>query len=107
MLLVLTSVGLLGIVAYKTMWSGEGDSKTPNSITETLNQRIDNGYRFRDITYTNQIDLAHPDVINNQFYHQGSLAMDRGDNAVPRQYVQLYPGCSEITQLTLREHLYL
>jgi len=99
-------MGLLGIVAYKTMWAG-GTDKTPNSITETLNQRIDNGYRFRDITYTNQIDLKHPDVTNNQFYHQGSLVMDRGDNGIPRQYTQLYPGCSEITQLTLHEHLYL
>ena len=99
-------MGLLGVVAYKTMWV-EGDTKSSGSITDTLNQRIDNGYRFRDVTYTNQIDLQHPDVVNNKFYYQGSLAQDRGDNGVPRQYTQLYPGCSEITQLTLHEHLFL
>lgn len=106
MLLVLASMGLLSLVAYKTMWTGT-DTKTPSSITETLNQKIDNGYRFRDITYTTQIDLKHPDVTNNRFYYQGSLTRDRGDNGVPRQYAQLYPGCSEITQLTLHEHLFL
>ncbi len=61
MLLVLASMGLLSLVAYKTMWTGT-DTKTPSSITETLNQKIDNGYRFRDITYTTQIDLKHPDI---------------------------------------------
>ena len=105
MLLILASVGLLGAVAYQAMWGTE--SKTSGSVTEILNQRIDNGYRFRDVTYTNQIDLLHPDVTNNKMYSQGALVQDRGDNGIPRQYTQLYPGCSEITQLTMHEHLLL
>lgn len=104
MLLAITSLGLIAAVIYSAYFTG---SVSPSTVTGKLNDRIDNGYRFRDITYTDKIDLSHPDVKNNQFYYQGSFAADRGNNGVPRQYSQLYPGVSEITQYTLRDHLFL
>lgn len=103
MLLTLASAFLFGLVGYSVIYPGS----LPGSLTNALNEKINNGYRFRDVTYTNQIDLMHPDVRNNGFYHQGSFAVDRGDNGVPRQYTQLHPGSSEITQFTLAQHLYV
>lgn len=105
MLLLAASLGLLSLVGYTVYYKPR--TTTSKSLTEKLNARIDNGERFRDITYTNTIDIAHPDVKNNSFYFGGSFASDRGDNGIPRQYCQLYPGSSEITQVALMEHLYL
>lgn len=107
MLLVLASVGLLGVVAYSSMGSTTVKSVSGSSVTDALNKEIDNGYRFRDVTYTDKIDLSHPDVKNNSFFFQQSLAQDRGNNGIPRQYIQLYPGSSEITQFSIRENLYV
>ena len=106
MLLALLSVGLLGAVAYNVIGGG-GSGTTVVGTTGVLNGKIDNGDRFRDITYTDKIEIFHPDVKNNGFYYQESFASDRGNNGIPRQYAQLYPGSSEITQYTLREHLFL
>lgn len=105
MLLLVASIGLLSLVGYNVYY--KPSSAAINNLTEKLNTRIDNGYRFRDVTYTDKVDIAHPDVRNNVFYLTGSFAGDRGDNGVPRQYCQLYPGTSEITQVALREHLFL
>lgn len=108
MLLSLVSMGLLGAVAYKTMYSSPGNLLAHRSgVTGVLNENINNGFRFRDITYTDKIELAHPDVKNNSFYFQSALTHDRGNNGIPREYSQLYPGSSEITQLTVHEHLFL
>lgn len=104
MIVELLSAALIGTVAYSTMYSKpSGYSET----TQKLNENINNGFRFRDITYTDQIELHHPDVKNNSFYFGGAFALDRGNNGIPRAYSQLYPGTSEITQFTLREHLFL
>lgn len=104
MLLLITSLGLIAAVAYNAYVPSMGASST---VSGNLNDKINNGYRFRDVTYTDKIELAHPDVKNNQFYYQGSFTDDRGNNGVPRKYSQLYPGVSEISQYTLHNHLFL
>jgi len=106
MLLGLVSAGLLGAVAYVALYPSK--KVGGSSVTELLNNRINNeDERFRDVTYTDKIELANPDIKNNMFYYSGSFAQDRGNNGIPRAYAQLHPGSSEITQFTLAEHLFL
>lgn len=86
---------------------GGGGSKNNGTITDVLDSRMDNGYQFRDITYTDAVDIYHPDVKNNQFATKGLMINDRGVNGVHRGYSQLYDGVSEITQLHRTDNLYL
>ncbi len=109
MILLLASAGIIGLVAFYSYGPKLLYPPKPSSMTTTqvLNENISNGYRFRDVTYTDKIDIAHPDVKNNLFYYQGTMTRDRGDNGIPRGYAQLYEGSSEITQVSVFDHLYL
>lgn len=107
MLLEIVSLGLIGAVAYSVYYPGSLTASKNSSTSDVLNGKINNDFIFRDITYTDKIELAHPDVRNNSFYYQGAFAQDRGNNGIPRKYSQLYEGSSEITQLSLQEHLFL
>lgn len=104
MLLEALSVAVVGYIAYSVYGGG---SKTVGSVTEALNERIDNGYQLRDITYTDTIDVAHPDVKNNQVVLSGLVAKDRGMNGLERGYSQLYHGSSELFQPYRTDNLYL
>lgn len=103
MILEIASAGLIGFVFYTYYYGSLGYS----SITDALNERIDNGYQLRDITYQDKPDLMHPDVRNNSYAMVERVATDRGTNGVPREHVQLLPGTSEILQLHRRDNLFI
>lgn len=97
------SMAVIGYIAYSSYFGG-----TPGSVTEALNSRMDNGYQYRDITFADSMDIAHPDVKNNNFAALGgAVAQDRGMNGLERVHTQLYPGTSEILQLYRTSNLYL
>lgn len=103
MLLEIISIGLIAGVGYMLY-----APKNAGTITDALNERIDNGYQYRDVTYQDTPDLMHPDVRNNTYYADSErIAYDRGVNGVPRTHVQLIPGSSEIIQLHRQDNLYL
>ncbi len=102
MLLEALSIGLAAYVGY-SIYGG----KASGTVQEVLDERINNGYRFRDITYADSLDLSHPDVKNNQIVHSGLVATDRGVNGLKRGFTQLYEGTSEITQLYRTDNLFL
>ncbi len=99
------SFAVIGYITYTSYFGGGGVSFA--SITDALNSRIDNGYQLRDTTYTEPIDIAHPDVKNNNFASFSSIAQDRGVNGLQRVHTQLYPGNTEIIQLYRTSNLYL
>lgn len=104
MLIETVIIGLVAAVA----WTQYGRTTGPTTITDALNERIDNGYQFRDVTYADKLEFWHPDVKNNSFYFNSDrLTEDRGVNAVPRVHTQLYGGMSEITQLYRTDNLFL
>lgn len=103
MIIEVLSVAMAAYVAYTVY----GPSKSKGNVTETLNERIDNGYQLRDITYTTDIDLAHPDVKNNRLAMEGMVTNDRGVNGLQRAFSQLYGGTSEISQLYRTDNLFL
>lgn len=102
MLLEALSIGVAAYVAYSIY-----GSRAPGTVAEVLDERINNGYRFRDVTYADSLDLAHPDVKNNQIVHAGLVVSDRGVNGLKRGFSQLYSGTSEITQLYRTDNLFL
>lgn len=100
------SVAVIGYIAYATYFGASGG--TPGSVTEALISKIDNGYQYRDVTFADSMDIAHPDVKNNNFAAlNGVVAQDRGVNGLQRVHTQLYPGSSEILQLYRTSNLYL
>lgn len=103
MMLETASLAVIGYITY-SMYFSKGESR---SITETLNEKISNGYQFRDNTYNDTIDVAHPDVKNNGIVLSGLLTADRGVNGLKRGYSQLYSGTSELVQLYRTDNLYL
>lgn len=103
MIVELASMAVVAYVAYSAL----GGTMKSSSVTQALNERIDNGYQFRDITYTTDLDLAHPDVKNNNLVHSGLVVSDRGMNGLSRGYTQLYSGVSEVCQLYRTDNLFL
>lgn len=103
MLLEALSVGLIAAVAYKMY----GGSTGPSTITGKLNQLIDNGYQYRDQTYTTELDLAHPDTKNNQAFMNEPITSDRGIFGAPRQYLQTLPGVTAVAQIYRNSNLIL
>ena len=101
MLLETLSLAVVGYVAY-SVYSGKG----PSTVTGALDEKITNGYQLRDITYTDNTDIAQPDVKNDTLLASGLVAQDRGLNGIQRGYSQLYP-TSEISQLYRTDNLYL
>ncbi len=99
------SFAVIGYIAYSTYFGGGVSSVS--SVTDALNSRIDNGYQYRDITFADSMDIAHPDVKNNNFAALNVVAQDRGLNGLQRAHTQLYPGTSEILQLYRTSNLYL
>jgi len=105
MLLEIASFALAGYVAY-TAYAGPAK---PTTITGALNSVIDNGYQFRDVTYSDGLDLSHPDVKNNAYFMQRDswVTKDRGINGIPRAYFQELPGTSTVTHLYRTSNLLL
>lgn len=102
MIVLLLSLGLIGMVAYSA-YGGMGSG----SITRTLSNNINNGYRFRDVTFAESVDIYHPDVRNNVFGYKTPLAQDRGENGIPRETRVLYDGLSQLTRVSRPDHLVL
>lgn len=103
---LLIASSALGALIYYSQTASIGGPTTPG-VSQSLDERISNGYQFRDLTYNDTIDIAHPDVKNNLFALSQPVTKDRGTNGIPRVFVQLYPGSSEITHLSRADNLFL
>lgn len=112
MLFGMAVFGLLGLVAYKvylkSAYSGSG-----GSLSEKLKQNTDNGFQFRDVTFSDKtIDISHPDVrYGNATLQQANIiGSGPGIYGTPETYYQLIPGTSEISKINsthLVDHLIL
>lgn len=111
MLFGLAVFGLLGLVAYRVYFKSMGSS--PSNLTEALQQAGDNGFQFRDVTYSDKsIDISHPDVRygNGTLQQAKIIGQGPGIFGTPETYLQLIPGTSEINKINsthLVDHLIL
>lgn len=100
-MIALVIVGGL-ILAYSIIGPGKMFGMKRRPVGETLMERIDNGYQFRDVTYTTMQDyIGDPDIRNNSYFNKpGSfIAQDLGVYGTFRRFFQFQPGNSEIVQV--------
>lgn len=98
MIIQLTLFVLLGAAIYKH--SKITEIFKVATVTEVLNEKINNGYQFRDYTYSTMKDiLQHPDVVNSHLASTIDCVKDLGIFGTTRHHFQLHPGVSEITQV--------
>jgi len=89
-----------GGVIYYFYYSNGRQNKMP--VGQTLLERVDNGYQYRDVMYTTMKDyIGDPDVKNNSYFKNSMthLAQDLGVYGVLRHFFQFQPGNSEIVQV--------
>lgn len=112
MLFGIAVFGLLGLVAYKAIYGGLGQSAY-TTLTDALTDRTDNGFQFRDSTYSDvSVDISHPDVrYSNNLLGQAEILGHAPDiYGTPTTFYQLQPGTSEISKINsshLTTHLQL
>lgn len=110
MLFGLAVFGLLGLLAYRTMFSGAKSGG--GSVTQNLQQSGDNGFQFRDTTFSEKtVDIYHPDIrYGNAALQQSAMLGSAPDiYGTPTSFYQLIPGVSEISKInsTHLDHLIL
>lgn len=112
MLEVIVIGGLLAwtMMSYQEKNLAIADKGSVVTATERFKSLVDNGYQFRDVTFSTMADyLGHPDMKNNFFAQQraGVAIQDDGVFGTARNTVQLYPGVSEAMQISRRGNLAL
>jgi len=100
---VLTLVGL-GMYYY----NGTLNVLPYGTVTTKLDSMIDSGYQFRDQTFSTMADIiVHPDVKNSKAGYEMKPIQDLGVFGSNRESFQLYPGLSEITQISNTRNMIL